>query len=180
MKASNTILATAVAVAAGLLSAGNASAATSARQFATNPTGICQGALPAFETAIRKRPLAVQNEGTQTAFVTCSFTSQGTFGASATNPTRVELYLNSTSGAATPISCTGVTGYASSTTSQYVIKNASAPANGGQTAVAWTAADFTPAGGTTFPSGLFSVSCSLPPGAAINDGYVIFAEEIGT
>lgn len=33
---------------------------------------VCQGSLPSFEGALRKRPLAIANEGTSSAFVSCS------------------------------------------------------------------------------------------------------------
>ena len=178
MKASNTILITAVSLAAGLLSAGNASAVTQTRQFATNPTGICQGALPAFETAIRKRPLAVQNEGETNSFVTCSFTSQGNFGANPSNPTGVTMYLNTSGGAAVSVTCTGVSGYQGGA-NQYITKTATLAATGTQSTFAWSSADFTGAP-AIFPSGLFSVSCALPPGVAINDSYVTFVEDVGT
>lgn len=39
----------------------------------------CQPALPAFDTAFRKRPLAMKNESTSPAFVTCAYT--GGYGA---------------------------------------------------------------------------------------------------
>ncbi len=54
----------------------DAQAVTQNRRFQANATSYCQAALPAFEGAIRKRPLAVQNEGTTNAFVTCSFTME--------------------------------------------------------------------------------------------------------
>ena len=38
----------------------------------TTGSGTCQAALPAFEGLIRKRPLAIQNEGTAPAFVSCA------------------------------------------------------------------------------------------------------------
>jgi len=38
----------------------------------SNAVDICQGSLPSFEGALRKRPLAIANEGTSTAFVSCS------------------------------------------------------------------------------------------------------------
>jgi hypothetical protein len=155
-----------------------ANAATSPRRLISNPAGVCQGALPAFETAIRKRPLAVQNEGTSNAFVTCSFTSQGNFGGSITNPTSVEVYFNSISGADVEISCTGVSGFVGGG-NQFLVKNATALANGSQAVLTWVAADFSGAP-ANFPSGLFSISCNIPPGGAINDTYVFFAEEIGT
>ena len=39
----------------------------------SGPTDRCQSALPTFDVGLRKRPLAIQNEGSSTAFVTCSF-----------------------------------------------------------------------------------------------------------
>lgn len=42
---------------------------------ATNAPGNCQAALPAYEGQIRKRPLAIFNEGTESAFITCAFTT---------------------------------------------------------------------------------------------------------
>jgi len=52
-----------------------ASAVDLERLSMANAVGRCQGALPNYEGAIRKRPLAVQNEGTGSAFVTCAFLS---------------------------------------------------------------------------------------------------------
>lgn len=46
--------------------------ATRWTQDAVGATGACQAALPAYEGQIRKRPLAIANEGTQAAFVSCS------------------------------------------------------------------------------------------------------------
>ena len=34
--------------------------------------GVCAAALPAFEGLVRKRPRAIQNEGSTNAFVTCA------------------------------------------------------------------------------------------------------------
>lgn len=165
-----------LAIGASFASA-DAQAVTSPRQFYSNPAGLCQGALPAFETAIRKRPLAIANEGSSNAFVTCAFTSQGDFSGSINNPTTVAVFFNTFSGAATVINCTGVTGYQQGP-NQFVVKTATAPASGGQTSMTWNAADFTGAP-ANFPSGAFGISCDLPPGAAINDSVVFFSEEIG-
>lgn len=180
MKSSISIVSwTGLALAIGtMLMPASADAAVSARVFRSNPAGLCQGALPAFETAIRKRPLAVQNEGASSSFVTCSFTSQGSTSLSATNPTSVLVYFNTISGTDTEISCTGVTGYVSGT-NEFVVKSATAPASGSQTSMTWNAADFAGAP-ANIPSGMFSISCNLPPGAAINDTRVSFSEEIGT
>lgn len=178
MKNTNLNLACAgLALIGGLLVPADACSAPSTRVFRANPTAFCQGALPAFETAIRKRPLAVQNEGTTNAFVTCSFLSQGSIDSSTTNPNDVLVYFNSVSGTNVPISCTGVSGYAGGA-NEFVVKSVIVPANG-QAQITWNSADFAGAP-ANFPSGLFSISCNLPPGGAINDTRMTFREEIGT
>lgn len=179
MKHFSSAAASALVLAAGaMLAPAGAEAATSPRVFRANPTAYCQGALPAFETAIRKRPLAVQNEGSIGSFVTCSFISQGGIGLTATNPTSVLVYFNTISGADTTINCTGVSGYATGS-NQFIVKSVLAPASGSQASITWNAGDFEGAP-ANFPSGMFSISCSLPPGGAINDTRVTFSEEIGT
>ncbi len=40
--------------------------------MAANATAFCQTALPVFDGNVRKRPLAVTNEGTSNAFISCS------------------------------------------------------------------------------------------------------------
>ena len=167
---------TLLALAVGALASGPAQGATALRHFVSHPAGTCQGALPAFETAIRKRPLAVKNEGTTPAFVTCSFTSQGQDGGMSTrNPTRVAVYFRN-SGAPVTLSCTGVSGYeGTASTAQYVVK--SMPLGGGIPSLVWSAADFGEA--AYFPNGLFSISCALAPGVSIHESVVQFEEEIG-
>lgn len=167
----------ALVIGAGFVSA-DAQAATSSRFFYSNPAGLCQGALPAFETQIRKRPLAVQNEGSSNSFVTCAFTSQGSYGATTTNPTTIVVWFNAIGGADVTINCTGVSGYQTGN-NEYIPKSAVAPASGGQVGMTWSAADFEGAP-ANFPAGAFAISCNLPPGGAINDSRMTFAEEIGT
>lgn len=137
------------------------------------------GALPAFETQIRKRPLAVQNEGNANSFVTCAFTSQGGYGASVTNPTSVVVWVNASGGAEVTINCTGVSGYQDNPGNEFIVKSVVAPASGSQVSLTWNAADFEGAP-ATFPYGAFAISCNLPSGGAINDSRMTFAEEIGT
>jgi len=164
-------------LATGSVAATNAFAATNPRVLYGNSASICQGALPSFDTAIRKRPLAVQNESASTVFVTCAFLSQGALGASTNNPTQVTLWFNTNSGADTVINCTGVSGFHTSP-NQFIVKAITAPASGARTVAFWNAADFDGAP-ANFPSGAFSVSCSLPAGAAIDDVRVSYEEEIG-
>lgn len=168
-----------LALAAGVLASGPAQGATVARQFVSHAAGTCQGALPVFETAIRKRPLAVKNEGTTPAFITCSYTSQGSdAGSSPRNPTNVQVYFRNTSGTNQTLSCTGVSGYDNTVpVAQYIVKSTElGPFLG---TLNWNAADFAGAP-AVFPNGLFSISCALAPGVSIQESIVVFVEEVGT
>ncbi|MBC7991386.1 MAG: hypothetical protein H7Y19_17650 [Luteimonas sp.] len=162
-------IATAVFAAASF--APSAEAAPVNRDSFGTAAGLCTPAFGPSETAIRKRPLSVQNEGTTNAFVTCSFMTEG--------PVSVAyVYVNSYDAAVHTITCTGVNGYTSRPTNAYVPKSIDAPADGSQEYIEWVPTDF---GGTTvFPSSYFSVSCALPPGAGVNDIGMVYSVEIGT
>lgn len=157
---------------ASTLAAGDAHAVTQARNFHTNSPAICQPASPLFDHSIRKRPLAVQNEGTRHAFVTCSLITQGG------SITRVGMWASAFDDASHTLSCTGVTGY--NTGPNFVaVKTIQISASGPpDVAIVWQAEDFG-SGRVVFPSHLFSVSCSLPPGVSLNDMYVEFSEDVG-
>lgn len=150
-----------------LTCATDAGAVNQDRTSYTNPAGICQGALPVFDGLIRKRPLALQNEATSPAFVTCSYTTQG-------QATRVRQYVNTTGGVSAMFSCTAVTGWATGT-NLYVTKSVQVGPTSGQDVLEWLPADF---GAGTLPN-LISVSCNLPPGAALNDAWLDFYEGVG-
>src|SRR5690606_41548022 len=82
-------------------------AATQNHWMQANGSGVCQAALPNFEGQIRKRPLAIQNEGTATAFVTCSPTSLQFAEASSGGH---GVFFKNDSDAGVTIGCTGVMG----------------------------------------------------------------------
>jgi len=131
--------------------------------------GLCQPAFGASETAIRKRPLSVQNEGTTNAFVSCAFTAPFA-------PTVAQLWLNSADGLAHLVSCTGISGY-NTNDPIYVVKSTTVGPGDGQEPISFLPADF---GGTAdFGSEYFSTSCSLPPGAGINDVYIAYPQDVG-
>ncbi len=156
---------------AAALTAGDADAVLRTRFWYANATSYCQTALPVFDGNIRKRPLAVQNEGRVPAFVTCSFAAQNTPLDSVT------VFAFNGSDATVSFKCTGVTGGAGSASNQYVVKTVSIPASD-RDGLAWIPADF--GGAATIPgSGYFSVSCVLPPGLGINDSVVVFVEDVG-
>lgn len=159
------LVATAASVAL-LACAGSAAAVVQNRVLESTAVGLCQGALPAFETQIRKRPLAVQNEGASSTFVSCALTSQNSLQS-------VDVYFGSIGGTVT-ISCTGVTGFTG--VAAFSSKSVTVGA-GARAVISWTPSDFGATG--TLPSALFSISCALPPGAAINDATVHFSEDVG-
>lgn len=150
----NSIVTSAALLAAGLGMAapGNALAEIT-RQ---NATGMCQGALPAFDTQIRKRPLAVRNEGTQGAFVSCSLA--GTAGEVHSS---VEIVFTNSSAATAQINCTVVSGRTLGPAPQYYTHTVSAPAGlvSGFVHYFDTAVD---------PANMINVSCQLPPGTSLD------------
>jgi len=173
MKVFNSVLSMSALVLAvsASIATGEAQAVTLNRSLISNSAGICQAALPAFEGLIRKRPLAVQNEGTGSAFITCSFTSQ-------TSPSAVTVWFHSVDGAAHSISCTGISGYYSGG-NQYVPKTVAVPA-AGQSSIGWSGADFTGGPAVIPGSGRFSAQCAVDPQVGIDDIQVNFSEDVGT
>lgn len=148
----------AIALAATLAPAPAAHAGTSA----ANATAFCQGALPAFDTQIRKRPLGVNNEGDSSAFVSCSIPVGH-------NPTAVEnglVALTNTSATAITVSCTLVDGMATGVSGQapgYYPKSV-AVAAGDTNGIVWTPGEY----GLPSFSPYQNFSCNLPPGVELN------------
>jgi acetylornithine deacetylase/succinyl-diaminopimelate desuccinylase-like protein len=155
------------------LAAAAAHAEQQPRYMSANAASYCQTALPVFDGNVRKRPLAVANEGTGNAFVTCSFTAQ------ATSLSSVRLKAANASGAEVELSCTGVTGAVTESLgpTEYVTKTVTVPMSG-QHLLSWSGVDFDGAPAVIPGSGLFSVSCNLPPGTSLNDSAVQFTEEV--
>lgn len=127
---------------------------------------VCQGALPAFETRIRKRPLAVQNEGTAAAFVTCALNNTGNSGGTSRISQATIYLINNNTGSRT-LSCTGVSASASTDPDAlYATKSVQVAGNSDGTALTFTAEDF-PGESFALTGDSFSVSCSIDPGTGI-------------
>lgn len=144
---------------------------------ASQPAARCQGSLPVFETQIRKRPLAVQNEGTSSTFITCAFEMDA--GEATINESAILLdtYFTNHSGAPAEVTCTAVTGYAGGD-NEYVSFSTVVPTeivepDDGN--LYWEDADFEGGGMET---SLIAISCSLPAGVGINDTYIWWDEVI--
>lgn len=170
------MLGAAIAVAASL--PGAARAGIEDIQVNSNPTGLCQGALPSFDTSLRKRPLAVKNEGSSDAFVTCSFTTlQQQSGSNSVLAPDVVSYFGAffaNSGSVDQtVSCTAVVGYENDPDVLYISKQAlvkagNVPGGSDDGFLFFYPED---ADQTRFYQ-MVSMSCRLPAGVAINDTYV--------
>ncbi len=147
-----------------------AMAATRDIDFMANATGFCQAALPSFEGLIRKRPLAVQNEGSTTAFVTCSPTSFQSFPIQSFG---YGVYFANRSGGTVTVNCTGVTGVDLAVSPVYMPK-AVTISNNNSGSIYWSAAD-----GLTsdYP---FNVSCAIAPGVGITTIFINQTIDVGT
>lgn len=149
------VIATTVALFAAVLGVA-ASGDASAEITRQNATGICQGALPAFDTQIRKRPLAVRNEGSQTAFVSCSLA--GTDGEVHRS---VELVFTNATAAEAQINCTIVSGRTVGPAPQYYPQSVSVPAG----TVRGILHTFNR---SVDPANMINASCQLPPGTSLD------------
>lgn len=161
------VMAAAIAAAAlSPLSAG-------ATRVVAQATAICQGALPAFETQIRKRPLAVQNEGAVNAFVTCSFNNAGNSNGSS-RVSGFTVYLQNMSSSRT-VSCTAVNSGSGAKGSDalYATKSIQVPRDeDGSTALDFVPGDFIQ-GAFVLPGDAVSVSCNLLPGVGITSTVLV-------
>lgn len=156
------------------LSAGDVRAITQVRRFHSTATSLCQAALSAYETSVRKRPLVLQNEGSSDVFVTCAFTGQW---SQLGNVTSVVIGFRSANSTAATVTCSGVTGtIGSSQANLYVTKSVTLP---GANAVGWSGNDYDTGDGTIPGNFYFSVSCKLPPGVGITSTGIQFEEDIG-
>lgn len=158
------------ALAACLLAAAPASAVDKTRIDKFNAPAFCQGALPNFEGHLRKRPLALKNEGTANAFVSCVV-------AGRSRRTQVLAYVVNDTPASVPLTCTAVTGTEGSPDSHYSIKTVWSAAGQPQL-LTWAPTDFPP-NGAYLPSDYFALSCNLPPAAGLLSIQVILVEDVG-
>ena len=149
------------------------------REAHQKATGVCQAALPAFEGQIRKRPLAVQNEGSANAFVSCSLFSPGAPATSFLHGAIYAVILTLDNDRPDPVdvTCTLVVGASRSPWTRYFPRTVTLPANSTYNQIAWSQdPDFD--GGMVNPSP--GISCNLEPGVGIADTTVYYNEEIGS
>ncbi len=134
----------------------------------SNAVDMCNGALPGYEGALRKRPLAIANEANANAFVTCSFTN----GYNNAGIYDAVVFATNRGDSAATINCTFVNGVVPEV-QQYApdfplptYYPVSVELEPGQFApVAVLAENY---GIETFATPLMNVNCSVPPGVELN------------
>lgn len=153
---------------AAALACNAATAAEIERTELTMAVSACQSALPVFDGVVRKRPLAVQNEGDSSTFITCGL--EGVFGA-LPHSTYIGISLQNNGSAPATASCTLVdagSGFASPT--YLPVSRTISP--GTSSEVTWIPED----AAFIYPA----ISCNVPPGVGIKYLARRFREEIGS
>lgn len=148
----------------------SAQAATIGRTELRTATMVCQPATAVADGGIRKRPAAVQNEGTSTVSVTCG--AEGIFGAQRSS-TFLGIGLKNNTAAPVTLTCTMVdlgNGFSSPT---YFPKSAALAANG-TAEITWLPSE-NAGNNFIYPS----FSCALPPGTGVQYTARRYDEEIG-
>jgi len=168
------LVASLIALSTGVSLMGDAQATTAIRSFVQNATGACQAALPAFEGLVRKRPLAVQNEGGSLAYVSCSLMSTDKGVGTTRSMYGVYIGFINYSGAPVDVTCTLVDGVANSGSNASIAKTVSVPVTG-YVQLGWTSGDN---GGSNF---LYTTnaSCALPPGTGVSYTWAYYSEDVG-
>lgn len=160
------------ALALGLFAlSSTASAEIIDKDYFINPAGNCNGALPSFEGALRKRPQAIRNEGGSNAFVTCSIPRS----AFDDGFTRVGAYFTNGSETEQTINCTLVDGWALAETGFY--PRSLVLTAGDTDFLVWEGVEFELENGKF--SSWINFSCNLPVSTEINIVGGLFGFENG-
>ena len=150
-------------------STGGAHAADVTRNQIRAAVDVCQGSLPSFEGALRKRPLAIANEGTTHAFIGCSLEANDQFNYRRTSVGAI--FVNRGAAAAT-VNCTLVDGLLNRITPMYHAKSATIDP-GDEAVLYWRNPEFPD--GFGFPN----LNCALPPGVEIGWISDTYPESVG-
>lgn len=138
--------------------------------------GVCQPSLPEYEAGLRSRPLGLANEGTTTAFVTCTFRGDDTAGGRGAWQVLVNVANDGTT--SQTVKCTLVDGAASGATSNatYTPKSAGLFI-GGAAFIAWVPTDIA---GSPAKINRPALSCALPAKTTLQYLGINYDENIGS
>ncbi|MEP6634166.1 MAG: hypothetical protein ABJA62_08140 [Luteimonas sp.] len=131
--------------------------------------------MPVFASQLRKRPLALQNEGTASAFVNCSLMSTD---RSVDGVDAVVVTADNNTAAPIDITCTLVTGLSKMGTPQFFPQTITMPPNSGglTNEFVWSP---TLNDGKPFDNFSINLSCNLPVGAGIGITTSQFDQGVG-
>lgn len=153
-----------------------ADAAETRRYDYQGAAGICQPANATYAEKIRSRPLAVVNEGTTDAYVTCALRGDARPGGRGV--TRLIVEAGAPGGQSGVVSCTFVDGAQRGGSIDAIYRNKTAFVTAGSRGVAltWVPSEIAGAPEHIFRPG---VQCMLPPGIALHYLAVVYDEDIG-
>jgi hypothetical protein len=141
------------------------------RQPVQAATGVCNGALPSYEAALRKRPLGITNEGNSPAFISCA--TPGNNSALHLGNAAAALYVANGGAAPVTVNCTFVDGIQISG-AQYRPRSITLnPGEYGE--ILWLPNEY----GLTAFSQWANFNCALPVGVQINEVLIQYPEYIG-
>jgi hypothetical protein len=143
------------------------------RQEVRLSADVCQPSRPGVDSTFRRRPLAMQNEGTSTVFLTCAF--GGVFNGV---PSQKTLSVGFTNANAVPVTvnCTLVDAQDGVINPEFFPKSISVAAAGSPvTLMQWSAVADNGGVEFTYPA----VSCAIPAGIGVQVTLHTFDEEIG-
>jgi hypothetical protein len=159
--------------AAAALASPTLRAATIERQEVRLSADVCQPSRPGVDSTFRRRPLAMQNEGTSTAFLTCAF--GGVFNGVPSQKTLSVGFTNANPSPVT-VSCTLVDAHDGVINPEFFTKSISVAAAGSPvTLLQWSAVADNEGVNFTYPA----VSCAIPAGIGVQVTLHTFDEEIG-
>ena len=155
--------------------------AASATGVSLGEGAACQLSIPTTNTGVRPKATGFRNESTSVSnFVICPVSTQVAISNDQHSSVYIRVY--SMDGATHSVSCTGVSGWDNNTVlySTKTFDVSSSDPSYGYT-VQWLAEDFGGTAGNPIPGSIgFSVTCNLPPQAAITQVIGVFSYEVGT
>lgn len=132
-----------------------------------NAGATCLPALPRYDSDVRKRPLAVVNEGSAPTFVTCNYTVDEEAYDAKGGVERFEVTAKNQNTVANTVTCTAVIGIDDGN-ARYIVKSATLQP-GQRTKIEWRAPDYGLDNGWEGP---VNMSCLLPVLTGLNEGRV--------
>lgn len=168
-------------LAAGMAMGQSAQAATQNRLMAALGSDSCKLSVPTTDTKVRPRATGFRNEGTTNQFVICTLhTDNGAGGDFGTTPLiDAGLIAISLDGVERDVTCTGVNSFSILGDQQFISKTQNTSEFGNATQFWWAQEDFGSTAGIP-TTGVFSITCVLPPNVSLDLVLANMSEDIGS